>query len=376
MAVTIVGGGIAGLTAARALRQSGIEATVFERAEDVAASQIGAGLGLAYNATRVLRRLGLADQVRAAGVVTERNEFCDWKGKVLSYWDVPDGELQLGVTRKALHEILVGSLGADALVPGKNCTGFEEEDSAVTARFEDGTSETRALLIGADGLRSVVRAQLHGDQPPRYAGFSVLRVLVPAPDEKLVPTGVFRLLWGRGACFGLYHVAPGTVYTFGWKKGPEGEHIPRGQRKDALREMFRGWAPETQALIEASEEENIHQTDINDRPPRSDWGTGRVSLAGDAAHAMTFNVGQGACQGLEDSVYLARAVGAHGETPEALRAYESERADRTKDFTKMSARAARLSLIENRVLFGLRQRILRDVGKRISKAEHKLMIDV
>jgi 2-polyprenyl-6-methoxyphenol hydroxylase-like FAD-dependent oxidoreductase len=377
VAVAIVGGGIAGLSAAIGLRQQGVDATIYERATDVAASQLGAGLGLAYNATRVLRKLGLLDQVLEVGWRTDRFEFCDARGRLLSGWEVAEGEVQLGITRKALHELLVRAAGPDALAAGKTCTAFSDQDGSVNATFDDGTAVETNLLLGADGLRSVVRAQLHGEQAPRYAGFSVLRSVVPATEENppLTP-GIVRLFWGPGASFGMYHVGPGIVYIFGWRKGPEGEHVERGQRKQEWLHRYREWSPEINALIERTEEESIHQTDIFDRPPVERWGRGRVSLVGDAAHAMTFNMGQGACQAFEDTAQLTRAVAGHGETPEALRAYEDGRKERADQYTKASARASNLSVMGNPLGWRLRNLVLRAAAKRVSKGEEMLKIEV
>jgi 2-polyprenyl-6-methoxyphenol hydroxylase-like FAD-dependent oxidoreductase len=363
-------------SAAIALRRAGVEATVYERAEDVTAGQLGAGLGLAYNATRVLRRIGLLEPVQEVAATTKHFEFRNWKGRLLSQWTVPEGEVQLGVTRKALHRVLVDSVPADALVAGKTCVRFDQDDSSATASFEDGTTAHGELLIGADGLRSTVRAQIHGEEAPRYAGFSVLRTVVPVTDDDSpLPAGVFRLLWGPGACFGMYHVGSGVVYIFGWQREKEGVHLPRGRRKETFVERFRGWSPEAVALIERSDESAIHQTDIYDRPPVHPWGEGRVSLAGDAAHAMTFNMGQGACQGMEDAPVLARALQADGQTPAALRAYESERRERADQFTKNSARVAKMSIMRGPAS-AIRNVLLKGVGKRISRGEQLLMIDV
>jgi len=371
----VVGGGIAGLTAAIALHDRGVDATVYERVEDVAGSQIGAGLGLAYNATRVLRRLGLLDRIAEGGARCHRFEFRSWKGNLLSAWTVPPSEVQLGITRQALHRILVDALPAGSLVAGKTCVRFEQEPSSVSAIFEDGTSAEGDVLVGADGLRSTIRAQIRGSEPPRYAGFSVLRTVVPVGDDAALPADVFRLLWGKGGCLGMYHVGPGLVYIFGWVKGPEGEHVPRGQRKQTLQQRYRDWSPEAAALVELSTEEAIHQTDIYDRKPLDDWGEGRVTFAGDAAHPMTFNMGQGACQGIEDAVVLARHLSTASDVPAALRAYESERRKRADKFTEMSSRVSKMSLMDG-WRSSLRNLLLKGVGKRISRGEKMLMVDL
>jgi 2-polyprenyl-6-methoxyphenol hydroxylase-like FAD-dependent oxidoreductase len=201
----------------------------------------------------------------------QRFEFHDANGDLLSSWEISEGEWQFGVTRKALHKLLLDALPADAVVCGKTCTGFEQ-DGSVTARFSDGSSFDAEALIGADGLRSMVRAQIHGLQRPRYAGFSVLRCLVPADGDDPLPRGVFRMFWGRGACIGMYHVAPDVVYTFGWWPDREGEHVEPGQRKQALLAAFGDFSREAPELIEGMREEEIHQTDIYHRRPLKSWG--------------------------------------------------------------------------------------------------------
>jgi 2-polyprenyl-6-methoxyphenol hydroxylase-like FAD-dependent oxidoreductase len=341
---------------------------------DVTAVQIGAGLGLALNATRVLRALGLLDQLREVGAPGERFEFRDRKGKLLSAWEIPKDELQFGVTRKGLHELLLGALPDDAVQADKTCTGYELQDDAASAVFADGTSFTADALIGADGLRSVVRAQTLGEESPRYAGFSVLRCLVPVSGDDPLPRGVFRLFWGPGACIGMYHVATDLVYTFGWWPGPAGAHVEHGARKQALLSRFGDWSREAPELIAGMQEDEIHQTDIYDRPPASTWGKGRVTLSGDAAHPMTFNMGQGACQGMEDAVVLAQSLVRSADVPAGLRAYEAERTIRSAKITAMSARVARMSLMGSPA-WRVRNFALRAVGRNISRGEKMLKID-
>ena len=130
--------------------------------------------------------------------------------------------------------MLADALPADALVSDKTCTSYELQENAASAIFADGTSFTADALIGADGLRSVVRTQTLGRESPSYAGFSVLRCLVPVSGDDPLPRGVFRLFWGPGACIGMYHVATDLVYTFGWWPSPEGAHVEHGARKQAL----------------------------------------------------------------------------------------------------------------------------------------------
>ena len=170
------------------------------------------------------------------------------------------------------------------------------------------------------------------------------------------------MLWGHGACMGIYRVAPGMVYVFAWWPNEEGSHVEHSARKDGLRERYAGWSPEVPELIEGMLEEDINQTDIYDRPPAKRWGEGRVTLAGDAAHPMTFNMGQGACQGIEDVLALARCLATGRDM--CLRPCELRRPSgypRTSKFTNDSARVARMSLVDGAVKFRLRNIALRAV---------------
>ena len=263
------------------------------------------------------------------------------------------------------------------MVLNKACTRFEQGEKSATALFEDGTKVEADLLIGADGLRSVVRSQIHGEHPPRYAGFSVLRSLVPArEDDPPLPPGLCRIFWGVGQSLGTYHVGPGIVYIFGWRKAPEGVHVPRGQRKQEWLARYQDWSPEIPKLLERMEEAAIHQTDIYDRLPVERWGEGRVSLVGDAAHPMTFNMGQGACQGLEDVAVLWRTIPSHGETAAALRAYEDERRERIKTFTTQSARIADVSVLDHPLGWRVRNLLFRIFGRGAARGQKALQIEV
>jgi 2-polyprenyl-6-methoxyphenol hydroxylase-like FAD-dependent oxidoreductase len=263
-------------------------------------------------------------------------------------------------------------------VLNKTCARFEQNGKSATAFFSDGTSVESNLLIGADGLRSVVRAQIHGDAKPRYAGFSVLRCLVEAHEnDPPLPRGVCRIFWGVGQSLGTYHVGDGVVYVFGWRKAPEGVHVPRGERRQEWLARYRDWSPEIPKLLERMPDESeIYQTDIYDRPPVERWGEGAVSLVGDAAHPMTFNMGQGACQGLEDVAVLWRTIPAHGEVPAALRAYEDERRERIKTFTTQSARIADVSVLDHPLGWRVRNLLFRLFGRGAARGQKALQIEV
>ena len=241
---------------------------------------------------------------------------------------------------------------------GKELVGFEQTCDGVHAFFADETEERGAVLVGADGLRSRVRGRLFGDERPRYAGYTSWRGV--APESELVPVGGGFESWGRGRRFGCAHVGGGRVYWFATRNAPEGEDDgPAGSRATLL-ETFRGWHEPVEPLIRATEEDAILRTDIYDRDPLGKiWGEGRTSLLGDAAHPMTPNLGQGACQAIEDTVVLARCLRESDEAAGALRRYEAQRSDRTAAIVRRSRCIGWVGQLENPFLCRLRERTLK-----------------
>ena len=369
----IVGGGVGGLTAAIALRQRGIEATVYERAPAI--GQVGAGLHLWTNALHVFQQLGIGDRAAAIGTPVERSEYVTSRGKMLAVWPVGEwarryGAPTVGVTRPRLHDVLTEALDDEALVLASEATAFEQDGDGVTLKFADGREERGDILVGADGIRSVVRAQIHGASEPRYSGYTAWRAVIPFSHRE-APVGLFRLHWGRGARFVFYHVGNGLFYWLAMAKAPEGEQDPEGGSKGVVQTRYRDFIDPVGAILEASDEERIFRTDIIDRKPLSSWGEGRVTILGDAAHPMTPNQAQGACQAIEDAMVLAKALEGTDDAASALRAYEEQRMKRTASFVNMSARIGGWSLMENRAAVAMRDRALKLMFKTVAAKAHE-----
>lgn len=334
--VLVAGGGIGGLAAAIALRQAGLDVAVFERARDLRDLEVGLGIHLWQNAVRALRKLGI-DDVESLGDTMERMEWRNSRGRFLAAWNVGGlrrelGAPAVGLVRARLQAALAARVDGGVVRTGCELVEFEDGGGDVVARFADGREERGDVLVGADGLRSVVRAGLHGPSEPRYAGYAIRNATVELPDG-LVPGHVFRETWGQGTRFGFFPVG-GRTYWFCIVTAPPGAGDPPAGRKAAVLDRLRGWAEPTTAVVELTPEESIGQADVADREPLEAWGRGRVSLLGDAAHAMTPNLGQGAAQAMEDALSLAAHLRDGTNPVSALRAYESERARRTADIAK------------------------------------------
>jgi 2-polyprenyl-6-methoxyphenol hydroxylase-like FAD-dependent oxidoreductase len=360
----IIGGGIGGLAAAIALRRAGIQATVYERADEIRA--VGAGLALWANAVRALGRLGLGDAVRAIGVPEASAAIQSWRGETLIPMSSRDlehklGEVSIVVHRADLQAVLQSALDGDAVRLGARCTGFAQDQEGVTAQFADGTSARGDLLIGADGLHSAVRAQLFGATPPRYAGYTAWRAVAPFDHARLTPGETM----GRGARFGMAPVGGGRAYWYATLNTSEGGRDSEGGLKRALLEVFRGWHAPIEALIEATDEAAILRNDIYDRDPLPYWSVGRITLLGDAAHPMTPNLGQGACQALEDAVVLADALEDGDSVAAALKAYERRRIERTTTLVRQARQVGAVGQWSNPLACRLRDALMKYVVVRM-----------
>lgn len=353
MKAIVVGAGIGGLSVALFLRRAGLEVAVFEKAAEL--GEVGAGISLWANAVRALREIGVYGPIRESGAEIG-GEVRTWRGRLLSRIPAEDlkhrfGDANIAVHRADLQAALLAALPDGTVRLGVGFSGFEQDEVGVVAQLDDGLEEKGDLLVGADGLRSTVRARLLGDGPPRYAGFTAWRGIAHAPG--LLPDGVGINLLGRGSELGLVGMGRGRYYWYLTKNAPEGEVEGPSGRKAEVLEMTRGAYAPARAAVEATDEAAISRHDVYHREPLGEsWGEGRITLLGDAAHPMTPGMGQGVCQALEDAGALAGSLAAStgGEGRDvagALRLYEQRRAARAAKVVRGSRQASRVAQMEN-----------------------------
>lgn len=347
MRVVIVGAGIGGLAAAVALRRVGIPSLVLEQAPAI--HEVGAGLSIWPNAVHALEELGVADRVLAVASVVERNTLRTAAGRTLSVTELTGISKTAGAPciclhRAVLQKILFDALPPDSVRTGARCSLIE----GTTTILESGERIEADVLIGADGISSVVREALHGVEEPRYAGYTGWRGI--CADNGLLPERSPMLIACNGSQFGTWPCGDGQFYWFLTKNLPP---RTRQTKADALA-LCRNWASPVPEIIEATPESAILQNDILDRPPLKWWGRGAVTLLGDAAHATTPNLGQGACQALEDAVVLAHCLSEIQPIDFALRAYERLRIPRTTTVVQGSWQTGKLLQLDSPVLEWLR----------------------
>jgi 2-polyprenyl-6-methoxyphenol hydroxylase-like FAD-dependent oxidoreductase len=346
--VLIAGAGIGGLTLACALRHAGLAATVFERAD--ALRRVGAGIIVQMNAAVALRRIGLCDAVAEAGASPTDSAILQPSGEALTRLPVAQLQRELGAPMVCIHRarlqgLLLEHAGPEHVQLGRAVTGFQDSGTGVTVTLSDGSTATGDVLVGADGLRSVVRQGLLGDEPLRYSGYTSWRGVSPTVPG--VRPGQVSETWGRGARFGVVPIGGGEVYWYATLNAPAGGQDAPGEARAKLQRVFGGWHAPIADLLAATPEEALFRTDIHDRPPLGRWSQGRVTLLGDAAHPMTPNLGQGGCQAIEDAVVLAGCLARAGTVEDALAAYEHRRLERANRFVSRSWSLGRLAQLES-----------------------------
>ena len=348
----IAGAGIAGLAAGIALRKAGLEVELFERTDDL--REIGAGLSIWPNGTEALRNLGV--EVRALPV--RRLAVRSWRGKHRTEVPVDAlparyGSEMLLVHRADLQAGLSAAFGDGGIRFRSEVAGFTAEGDGVRLTLRSGESALGDLVLGADGLRSAVRDQLLDDGPPVYLGSTIWRGIAPPDGINLEPGQ--GLNWvGRGGEFLAFHLAGDRIYWAGVARATEGGRPGLEGHKPGLLERFRDWDDLVPALIGATDEKDILRNDMYDRPPAHRWAVGRVALIGDAAHPMTPNAGQGACQALVDAVVLGDCLASVPDVVAAMRAYQERRLARANSVVRISRQATRASQLENPLLCSLR----------------------
>jgi salicylate hydroxylase len=337
LCVGIIGGGIGGLALAAALRRQHINVRVFERA--AVFGDVGAGIQMTPNAVKVMRALGLFDvltrisfQPQALVGRNWRSGREMWRTPLAGHCERLYGAPFLHAHRADLHAVLAQDLPDDCATLGAACVGIEPGAEAAVARFADGTTFEADLIVGADGIHSVVRSALFGDQPPRYTGNMCWRAVVPFDTQPLMFVSPDSSFWlGPHGHVVTYYVQGGAsvniVAVAESASWVEESWNVRSSREELLA-GFAGWHPNLVKLFSAAD--TVYKWGLFDRDPMPAWSVGRATLLGDAAHPMLPFLSQGAAMAIEDAFVLSSALQKNGtDVVAGLRLYEALRKPRT-----------------------------------------------
>jgi FAD-dependent urate hydroxylase len=325
--ILVVGTGIGGLVTGLELRRAGYDVHIYEQRRDLRPAD--AGLVLWPNAVKVLNALGLGE--RLAGIVGRLEHFSvrSADDELLRAFPVRAGIQRTGtavylVGRHDFQSVLLQATEMDRLHLGTECVGVEQDDTSISVRFADGQRATANMLVGADGIHSVVRRHLLPESCESYAGFG--HWVGTIPNDGLLAPGIGVEYLGAGKRVSMLPLGDNRIYCAFAAAMERGMLPPGGGWLQPLTEQFGDWPAPVGQLLERLDDRQIKQLDVHCLEPLPRLSVGRATLVGDAAHASVATLGQGACLAIEDAVHLTRALAATDlGVPDALRRYEVQR---------------------------------------------------
>jgi salicylate hydroxylase len=354
MHIAIIGAGLGGLGAAAALLQRGHAVRVYEQSATL--GEVGAGIQMSANAVKVLDALGLRAALEPVAVRPLAFEFRRFdSGEVLHRLPLGDaheakhGAPYFQLHRADLHAALqaaVRQLDPQALVLGARATHIEEREHAVRVSLADGRALDAELVVGADGIKSVVRRHVLGDDSPVYTGQLAWRCTVPTERiPKELRTELVSTIWcGPSNHAVTYYLRGGTVTNFVGcvERAWEEESWTTIRPWDELDADYTGWHPMVRAVVERVDRDQCFRWALNNREPSMQWSSARITMLGDAVHATLPYMAQGAAMAIEDAAVLARALDATDPLANRLRRYENHRAPRTARVVRESTEMGEL----------------------------------
>jgi 2-polyprenyl-6-methoxyphenol hydroxylase-like FAD-dependent oxidoreductase len=357
--IAIIGGGIGGLATAVALARQGLTAEIYEQAP--ALEEVGAGVGLWPNAIAALEPLGLSAKVTQLAIEVAGQGIRRSDGSRVMWLpaDVMAKRWGTGLTlvhRAELQQLLAAEVDPAAIHLNARCTGVVTDGPGVVARFADGREVPADVVVGADGVHSVVRAAVFGPASLRYRGYTCVRGITPAGSVAL--PGENSETWGQGARFGMGPTSGDRIIWYATWNAREGVRDAT-DTAERLRTLFGAWHDPIPAVIEATPESGLIRNDIYDARPTRTWVRGQVTLIGDAIHPMTPDLAQGACQAIVDGTTLAACLAASRDTRAGLREYQQRRWRNAATVTLMARNAATMGQWKGRASCAARDALFR-----------------
>lgn len=368
MKVAIIGAGIGGLTAAALLQQQGHNVKVFEKNSKV--DEIGAGIGIGDNVLKKLGQHDLAKGIKNAGQNLTSLAVLDDKGNTLTVANLKSSTLNITLPRQTLIEIIQSYIHGEVIFTNHKVTAIDNNNDKVTVHFEQADSEDFDLCIGADGLHSKVRQVVDPDSKVLYEGYTCFRGIVD--DIQLAHPQCGKEYWGRKGRVGIVPLLNNQAYWFITINAKEHDIKYQAFGKPHLQAYFNHFPNEVREVLDKQSETGILLHDIYDLKPLKSFVYGRTILLGDAAHATTPNMGQGAGQAMEDAIVLTNCLATY-DFEEALQRYNKLRVKHTKKVILRSRKIGKIAQYHNRLLVSIRNRVMKLLPNAISSAQTKFL---
>lgn len=368
--MAIIGAGIGGLTLALALKQAGLPFTVYESAPEI--NPVGAGIVMANNAMQIFEKLGIKEKIENAGCKISSLKITNEQLQPILKVDLNTFEKQYGVYNVAIHRadlqrILAEAVGFHNILLSKRLKNLKK-NKEYSLEFEDGTIAVCDILLGADGIHSQVRKQLFKESTIRDSGQRCWRGVLNIDSDIKITDETFEA-WGKGKRFGASKINETQIYWFAVINEPL-------IKNNNVREFFREFHPDIQQIISKTRESDIVYNSILDLKPFSPWQHETVCLLGDAAHATTPNMGQGACQAVEDAYVIGELLKQGKTFPETLALYEKLRIKKAHDIVKTSWILGQIGHFENAFAVGFRNFFFKNFPKSIQKKQMNKVFDI
>ncbi|WP_369899890.1 FAD-dependent oxidoreductase [Bacillus manliponensis] len=355
--VIIIGGGIAGLCTAIAFQKMGVNVKVYDKNSEPTTA--GAGIIIAPNALKALEPYGISDQIKKFGNESSGFYLASEKGNTLSKLTIPNCYSKMySIHREDLHQLLLSALHPHTIEWGKECMKIKPNNkSKVEIIFHDGTKVQGDLLIAADGIHSTIRKQLFQSNDYRFAGYTCWRGVTSTKNLSLASN--FIETWGTKGRFGIVPLPNNQVYWYALLNSQAGDTQLKAYTTDDLYEHFQDYHNPIPNILQNTKEHEVIHRDIIDIIPMKQFFKGRTVFIGDAAHALTPNLGQGACQAIEDATILAECIQKSKNYGEAFIMYDKKRRARIEKISNQSWKVGKMSQVENKLLALLRNQVMK-----------------
>ena len=372
----IVGGGIAGLCATIALQKIGITAQLYEGAKEL--KGIGAGFGLAANAMQALALLDLREDITKLGHFLDSYNVLDEQGNILVAPDTQSissnyNQDNFAIHRADLHQLLLSKIPTGQIHLGKKALSFSKQGGLITVHFADGTSTTGTALLVADGVHSSLRQQLVPSSAPRYSGYTCWRAII---DNSSLQLKKSTETWGKKGRFGMTPLVGNRIYWYACVNSTAQNPIMKNWTIDDLLHNFANYHDPIPSIIKETAEKDLLWNDIIDIAPLSQLAYDNILLLGDAGHATTPNLGQGACQAIEDVAVLIDELKKQKPLAETFKQVEKRRIARVNYICNTSWRIGKIAQWDNSILIAVRNFIMQIMPEKLKQRQINRLLSV